>query len=96
MERFIERFRYKATKARQAQSRVKKLEKMERVERDPTDNRTLGFKFAGAERTGRVVLELEGGRLEVPGRTLLEAASSGSSAASTCRSSAPTAPGRRP
>ncbi len=72
MERFIERFRYKATKARQAQSRVKKLEKMERVERDPTDNRTLGFKFAGAERTGRVVLELDGGRLEVPGRTLLE------------------------
>ncbi len=72
MERFIERFRYKATKARQAQSRVKKLEKMERIERDPTDNRALGFKFAGAERTGRVVLDLTDGRLEVPGRTLLE------------------------
>ena len=72
MERFIERFRYKATKARQAQSRVKKLQKMDRVERDPRDNRTLGFKFAGAERTGRVVLDLEGGRLEVPGRVLLE------------------------
>src|SRR5918994_611526 len=49
MERFIERFRYKATKARQAQSRVKKLGKMERIERDPTDNRSLGFKFSGAE-----------------------------------------------
>ena len=72
MERFIERFRYKATKARQAQSRVKKLAKMERIERDPTDNRTLSFKFAGAERAGRVVLEMTGGRLEVPGRTLLE------------------------
>jgi ATP-binding cassette subfamily F protein 3 len=72
MERFIERFRYKATKARQAQSRVKKLDKMDRIERDPTDNRSLGFQFGGAERTGRVVLELEGGRLEVPGRTLLE------------------------
>ncbi len=71
MERFIERFRYKATKARQAQSRVKKLDKMERIERDPADNRSLGFAFGGAERTGRVVLELTGGRLEVPGRTLV-------------------------
>src|SRR5215204_2719445 len=72
MERFIERFRYKATKARQAQSRVKKLEKMDRIERDPTDNRSLGFSFGGAERAGRVVLHLEDARLEVPGRTLLE------------------------
>jgi ATP-binding cassette, subfamily F, member 3 len=72
MERFIERFRYKATKARQAQSRVKKLDKMERIERDPTDHRSLGFKFGGAERAGRVVMHMEGGRLEVPGRTLLE------------------------
>src|SRR5829696_9209521 len=72
MERFIERFRYKATKARQAQSRVKKLQKMDRIERDPTDNRSLAFSFAGAERAGRVVLHLEGGRLDVPGRTLLE------------------------
>ena len=39
MERFIERFRYKATKARQAQSRVKRLEKMERIERDPAEQR---------------------------------------------------------
>ena len=72
MERFIERFRYKATKARQAQDRVKKLAKMERIERDPADNRSLGFSFAGAERTGRVVLELTGGRLQVPGRSLIE------------------------
>ena len=72
MERFVERFRYKATKARQAQSRVKRLEKMERIERDPRDTRSLGFQFGAAERTGRVVFELEDGRLEVPGRTLLE------------------------
>jgi ATP-binding cassette subfamily F protein 3 len=73
MERFVERFRYKATKARQAQSRVKALEKMERIERAPTDTRTLGFEFGPAERTGRVVLEMDDARLEVPGgRTLLE------------------------
>jgi ATP-binding cassette subfamily F protein 3 len=72
MERFVERFRYKATKARQAQSRVKRLEKMERIERDPGDTRSLGFSFGTAERTGRVVVEAEDIRLEVPGRTLLE------------------------
>src|SRR5918992_3516687 len=71
MERFVERFRYKATKARQAQSRVKRLEKMERIERDPVDTRSLGFSFGVAERTGRVVLEADDIRLEVPGRTLL-------------------------
>src|ERR1700742_839090 len=71
MEKFIERFRYKATKAKQAQDRLKKLDKMERIERDPRDPRELGFRFKTASRTGRVVLELEDGRLEVPGRTLL-------------------------
>jgi ATP-binding cassette, subfamily F, member 3 len=72
MERFIERFRYKATKARQVQSRIKRIEKMDRIERDPRDTRSLGFTFAAAERTGRIVIELVDGRLEVPGRTLLE------------------------
>jgi ATP-binding cassette, subfamily F, member 3 len=72
MERFVERFRYKATKARQAQSRVKRLEKIQLIERDPSDTRSLGFTFGEAERTGRVVLEMEDGRVEVPGRTLLE------------------------
>jgi ATP-binding cassette subfamily F protein 3 len=68
MERFVERFRAKASKAKQAQSRVKKLEKMERVEHDPRDAASLSFKFAGAERSGRVVFELSGGRIEVPAR----------------------------
>jgi ATP-binding cassette subfamily F protein 3 len=68
MERFVERFRAKATKARQAQSRVKRLEKIERIERDPRDTAGLSFQFAGAERSGRVVFELDGGRIDVPAR----------------------------
>ena len=71
MERFVERFRYKASKARQAQSRVKRLEKMDRITEDPRDRRELAFSFAAPERSGRVVFELEDGRVEVPGRTLI-------------------------
>jgi ATP-binding cassette subfamily F protein 3 len=59
IERFIERFRYKATKARQVQSRIKMLERMERVEVDgPT--RRLRFAFPEPPRTGRRVAALEG------------------------------------
>jgi ATP-binding cassette subfamily F protein 3 len=65
MERFIERFRYKATKAKQAQSRVKKLAKIERIERDPRDGKGLEFAFAAPERSGRVIFELLDGRIEV-------------------------------
>jgi ATP-binding cassette subfamily F protein 3 len=72
MERFIERFRAKATKARQAQSRVKKLDKIERITRDPKDSRSLEFSFKAPERSGRVIFELDDGRLEVPGKVLLE------------------------
>ena len=71
LERFVERFRYKASKARQAQARVKRLEKMDRITRDPTDGRGLAFEFRKPERSGRVIFELEDGRLEVPGRVLL-------------------------
>jgi ATP-binding cassette subfamily F protein 3 len=67
MERFIERFRAKATKARQAQSRVKKLAKIERIERDPTDGRGLEFAFRPPERSGRVIFELTDGTIQVGG-----------------------------
>ncbi|HEV7585362.1 MAG TPA: ABC-F family ATP-binding cassette domain-containing protein [Solirubrobacteraceae bacterium] len=69
MERFIERFRYKASKARQAQSRVKKLAKIDRIERDPGEGRSLDFNFRPPERSGRVIFELLGGRIEVGGDT---------------------------
>jgi ATP-binding cassette, subfamily F, member 3 len=67
MERFVERFRAKATKARQAQSRVKKLAKIERIERDPRDAASLEFAFKAPERTGRVIFELQDGRVEIAG-----------------------------
>jgi ATP-binding cassette subfamily F protein 3 len=72
MEKFVERFRAKASKAKQAQSRVKALDKIERIERDPRDDRELSFSFKPPERSGRVVFELKDGRLDVPGRTLID------------------------
>jgi ATP-binding cassette subfamily F protein 3 len=76
MERFIERFRAKASKARQAQSRVKQLAKIERIERDPRDGKGLEFSFKAPERSGRVIFELSEGRVEVgdPPITLLQEA----------------------
>jgi ATP-binding cassette subfamily F protein 3 len=77
MERFVERFRYKATKARQAQSKLKRIERIRRdaAAPDPRDRRDLRFSFATPERPGRMVAELKEARIEVPGRTLLNEAS---------------------
>ena len=55
MERFIERFRAKATKARQAQSRVKALEKIERIE-TTSQTKSVHFRFPQPARSGRVSL----------------------------------------
>ncbi|WP_072544417.1 ABC-F family ATP-binding cassette domain-containing protein [Mediterranea massiliensis] len=51
-EAFIERFRYKATKAVQVQSRIKQLEKIERIEVDEEDNSALRLKFVCSSRSG--------------------------------------------
>jgi ATP-binding cassette subfamily F protein 3 len=74
MEKFVERFRYKATKARQAQSRIKQIDKKKKggPQAERRDSRRLRFSFKPPERPGRVVLKLVNGRIEVPGRTLLE------------------------
>jgi ATP-binding cassette subfamily F protein 3 len=57
-ERFIERFRAKATKARQVQSRVKLLENLERVLPPPTEEAGISFRFPDPPRANRSVLEL--------------------------------------
>ena len=58
IEAFIERFRYKATKAKQVQSRVKQLEKMDVVQIDDQDKSAIHFKFPPAPHSGKVTLEL--------------------------------------
>ena len=56
-ERFIERFRAKASKATQVQSRVKQLDKLERVPEPPSDEATISFRFPDPPRSGKVVLD---------------------------------------
>ena len=58
IEAFIERFRYKATKAKQVQSRVKQLEKMDVVQIDDQDKSAMHFKFPPAPHSGKVTLEI--------------------------------------
>jgi ATP-binding cassette subfamily F protein 3 len=57
---FIERFRYKPTKAVQVQSRIKMLEKLELIEIDEEDTSSLHIKFPPAPRSGSVPLEITG------------------------------------
>ena len=59
-EAFIERFRYKATKAVQVQSRIKQLDKIERIEVDEEDNAMLRLKFPPAPRSGSYPVIVEG------------------------------------
>ena len=58
-EEFIERFRYKATKAVQVQSRIKQLDKLERLEVDLEDTSRLNLRFPPAPRSGDFPLIVE-------------------------------------
>jgi len=56
-EKFIERFRYKATKAKQVKSKQKELDKLDRVEIDNIDRSAIHFKFQEAPPSGKIVIE---------------------------------------
>lgn len=58
-EKFIERFRYKNTKAVQVQSRIKMLDKLDRIEVDELDGSRIHIKFPPAPRSGTIVAEAE-------------------------------------
>jgi ATP-binding cassette, subfamily F, member 3 len=71
-EDFIERFRYKATKAVQVQSRIKQLEKVERLEVDDEDNSAINIKFPPAPRSGTIVVEAKGAGKAYGKKVILE------------------------
>lgn len=58
-ERFIERFRSKATKARQVQSRVKALDRMDLIEEIVDDTAAVNFKFKFNQQPGRFIITLK-------------------------------------
>ena len=57
-EEFIDRFRYKSSKAKQVQSRIKMLDKIERVESLNTKVPTVNFNFSTQQATGKIVAKL--------------------------------------
>ena len=57
-QEFIDRFRYKASKAKQVQSRIKQLEKMDKIELDEHEEE-ITFRFPPPERSGAVVMKLD-------------------------------------
>jgi ATP-binding cassette, subfamily F, member 3 len=74
LERFVERFRYKASKARQAQSKLRQIEKLQanRVHAPDHRRRSLGFEFLKPARSGRDVVVGEGLRIRAGDKPLLD------------------------
>ncbi len=58
-EKFISRFRYKATKAVQVQSRIKHLSKLDRIQVEEEDSGFLNIKFPPSPRSSKIVIEAE-------------------------------------
>ncbi len=59
IEKFVERFRYKATKAKQVQSRIKLIEKMELEAIDEIDTSTIHFRFPPAPHSGKIAVQIK-------------------------------------
>jgi ATP-binding cassette subfamily F protein 3 len=76
LERFVERFRYKASKARQAQSKLKQIDRLQasRVYAPDHRRRALGFEFLKPPRSGRDVVVVEGLALQAGDKELLDGA----------------------
>ncbi len=57
IERFIERFRYKNTKAKQVKSKIKELDRIDKIEVDSIDRSAINFSFQEAPPSGKIVVE---------------------------------------
>lgn len=60
IEKFIERFRYKASKAKQVQTRIRQLDKIEKQDLDLIDEKAIRFHFPKAPHSGKIVVEAHG------------------------------------
>jgi len=82
LQRFVDRFRYKKSKAKQAQAKLTQIGRLEKertaarqeIDALTTKRRTLGFDFLNPPRSGRVVLEAEGVVLSAGDKLLLDEA----------------------
>jgi len=80
LERFVERFRYKKSKAKQAQAKLTQIARLENERSDARHEvesltkrrRTLGFDFLDPPRSGRIVLEADDVRLSAGEKRLLD------------------------
>jgi ATP-binding cassette subfamily F protein 3 len=83
LERFVERFRYKKTKAKQAQAKLTQIGRLEKERRAAADeaalltrrSKRLGFEFLKPARSGRTVLEVEGLSVAAGDKPLLQGVS---------------------
>ena len=74
LERFVERFRAKNTLATRAKSKQKQIDRIKRdaPQRDPSASKSLAFSFGQAQRSGKVVLAMEGATIEAGSKRLFE------------------------